>query len=790
MHIKLITCGSSTIIKNIFLVINKRLLLSLILMATTLASFGQTLQGRFCDKDGAPMEFVNVVALQPEDSTFVQGTVTAADGRFSMSGLPEGNYLLRATSVGYAMFCRLCHTGDLGTMTMQTDDVMLQEAVVTARRPTYKMKGNALVADVQNTLLSNAGTASDVLGLIPFVQGSEGNFTVFGKGSPIIYLNGRRLYDTSELTRLESKDISQVEVITNPGSEYDVTVRAVIKIKTVKPHGEGLSVNTYGGIKQNHHFSHYENLGLNYRHGGLDLFGSIYYSRSQSYQKQRDKHYISTPDTIWNHRSQIEMNYANHYLEATGGVNYMVNDKHSLGMRYTYTRTPMGRNRMNSVYDIDANDDFYDHQQYDHDWRDNDYSHHLNTYYLGNVGKLGINFNADYYETTSIQLQKINEDSQEHDDRVVTTSNISDSRLYAAKLVLSHQLGKGELRGGGEYSYTRRNNTYHNEQDYLPETDNRIEEEHIAAFAEYGITLGKLQANAGLRYEHIVSDYYDHGVRQAGQSRDYDNLFPSLSLSMPIGNVNLSLSYTAKTRRPSYNELSSNLQYDDRFTYEGGNPNLKSETIHDLTLMGSYSWLQWMLSYQHTADAIQLVGIPYEQNPAITIFTRQNFDHVDMLSAGVVLSPKWGCYEPQLSLQIQKQILKYQNLGETKHFNRPLPYAQLINGFRFSHGWKALLTLSWQGKGNESITMVKQWAAADVSVVKSFLKDRLTVNLDVKDIFASRRNSATIYGTAMVFDKWNYSDSRMLRLHISYRFNTTRSKYRGTGAANDELNRL
>lgn len=329
---------------------------------------------------------------------------------------------------------------------------MLQEAVVTARRPTYKMKGNALVADVQNTLLSYAGTASDVLGLIPFVQGSDGEFTVFGKGSPIIYLNGQRLYDTSELTRLESKDISQVEVITNPGSEYDVTVRAVIKIKTVKPHGEGLSVNTYGGIKQNHHFSHYENLDLNYRHGGLDLFGSIYYSRSQSYQKQRDKHYVTTPDTIWNHRSQIEMNIAGHYLEATGGVNYMVNDKHSLGMRYTYTRTPMSRNRINSVYDIDANGEFYDRQQYDHDWRDNDYSHHLNTYYLGNVGKLGIDFNADYYETTATQLQNINENSQEHDDRVVTTSNVSDSRLYAAKLVLNHQLGKGELRGGGEYS--------------------------------------------------------------------------------------------------------------------------------------------------------------------------------------------------------------------------------------------------------------------------------------------------------------------------------------------------
>ena len=99
----------------------KRLLLPLLLLATTLATLGQTLQGRFCDEGGNPLEFVNVVALQPADSTFVQGTVTATDGRFSLNGLPEGNYLLRATSVGYAPFYLLCHPGELGTLTLQAD---------------------------------------------------------------------------------------------------------------------------------------------------------------------------------------------------------------------------------------------------------------------------------------------------------------------------------------------------------------------------------------------------------------------------------------------------------------------------------------------------------------------------------------------------------------------------------------------------------------------------------------------------------------------------------------------
>lgn len=42
----------------------------------------------------------------------------------------------------------------------------------------------------------------------------------------------------------------------------------------------------------------------------------------------------------------------------------------------------------------------------------------------------------------------------------------------------------------------------------------------------------------------------------------------------------------------------------------------------------------------------------------------------------------------------------------------------------------------------------------------------------------------------MQFDKWNYSDTRSVRLTVRYKFNSARSKYSGTGAANEELNRL
>lgn len=766
-----------------------RLVLAILFAGTAIATQAQTITGKLTDETHAPLEYANIVLLTPGDSTFIQGTVTNTNGDFTLDKTNGKTYILKASSVGYETIYRNCQSGNIGTLILKSDAVALQETVITARRPTYKMKGNALVTHVSNSLLSTAGTANDVLTHIPFVQGDNGEFTVFGKGTPLIYLNGRQLRDLSELERLSSKDIQSVEVITNPGAEYDVTVKSIIKIKTVKPKGEGFSTDVKAGITQDHNFNHFEQLNMNYRHGGLDLFTNLYYSHTGNYQEQKDKHYIEV-DTTWQHRSEVNMNAISHYINAEGGFNYMITSDHSLGARYTFSRTPQSNLDMTSDYDITANGNFYDSQHYDYDWNNNDFSHRVNAYYLGTAGKLGIDFNADYYSGETRQYQNVLETSEEYEDRHITTSNLNNNRLYAVKLVLTHPIGKGELKAGAEYSHTRRLSCYENPQNYLPETDNEIKEEKLAGFAEFAIALGKFQAAAGLRYEHVTSDYFDKGTRISEQSRNYDNLFPNVSFALPVGKTQLSLSYTAKTRRPAYNELNSNLQYDDRFTYEGGNPNLKPETVHDLTFMGNYQWIQLFVSYQQRRDAVEFVAKTYDKNPAITLFTRDNFDKIETLNAGLVLSPKFGIWEPILSLQMQKQFFKALSMGALKSFDRPIFNGRLDNNFRFSKTFTGNLTLFASTKGNNSIILMKPDRGVNVSLNKTFLDDRLNVNFRVNDIFASRRSSYIIYGECMQFEKWNYSDTRNVRLTVSYKFNSTRSKYRGKGAANEELNRL
>ena len=88
------------------------------------------------------------------------------------------------------------------------------------------------------TVLGKMGTAEDVLKHVPSIVKKKDGYEVVGKGTPIIYINGRKMQDISELDNIKSSDIKSVEVIQNLGATYDASVNAVIKIKTIKKKGK------------------------------------------------------------------------------------------------------------------------------------------------------------------------------------------------------------------------------------------------------------------------------------------------------------------------------------------------------------------------------------------------------------------------------------------------------------------------------------------------------------------------------------------------------------------------
>lgn len=163
----------------------------------------QNITGKVVDTKGEPLAFANVVLLNRQDSAFVKGAVSGEDGNFSIDSSCNGG-IIKVTSVGYKTICKDCIGETVGVITLEENSKMLGEVVVKSSRPVTAIKGNALVTTVANSQLSHAGTANDVLRQVPMVTGRDGNFEVFGKGTPLIYINGRVVQDKNELVQLNS----------------------------------------------------------------------------------------------------------------------------------------------------------------------------------------------------------------------------------------------------------------------------------------------------------------------------------------------------------------------------------------------------------------------------------------------------------------------------------------------------------------------------------------------------------------------------------------------------------
>lgn len=123
---------------------------------------------------------------------------------------------------------------------------------------------------------------------------------------------------------------------------------------------------------------------------------------------------------------------------------------------------------------------------------------------------------------------------QNYENRTVTTVGQHANQLFATKLVLSHPLLGGNLSVGNENTYTNHEQTFNNEEGFVANATSSIKERNNAVFMEYSRMTSIGQLMAGLRYEHVNSDYYDQGVYSPDHSRTYNQWFPSFSFATQI----------------------------------------------------------------------------------------------------------------------------------------------------------------------------------------------------------------------------------------------------------------
>ena len=774
-------------------------------MMMTMMTFADTQDwgGRVIDEKGEPMPFVNVVLLSLPDSAFVQGAMTDEQGVFKIvTDVNQG--LFKVTSVGYQTLS--IKAGQDLAIQMKEDTQLLNEVVVKGQLPKTHAKGDAMRTTVAGTILEKAGTVSDALGKIPSLEAErDGGVKVLGRGDAEVYINGRKVQDMKELSRLRSDQIQHVDVVQNPGARYAASTKAVVRITLKKAQGEGISFqNNLEGIYQYGH-TLTNNLDVNYRTDGLDITASLWASRyghTKSLQENTLTYYAG-PDKIEGVSSQESLKRIWKDWSPQLLVNYMVNENHSFGAFYKYDRHPSSD--VSSMFYTDSyeNGIFKERSESHHTQNDKFVKHIFNAYYNGKVGQLSIDMNIDGLFDDTQSPDNTNEVTTEAGgspvNRNIENNTISSNNFWASKLIFGYPVWKGNLSLGGEYSYNHRTDAYDfKATDAVPvkSTDTEINEKSAAIFAEYGRRFGKVFAQVGLRYEHLTNDYFNFGKKQDEVCRDDGDWFPTAVISAPVGKVQLSLSYRRDIERPPYSNLTSSTVYANRYTYQSGNPYLRPTYTHSVVLNAGYKWMNLTLNYGRIKDALTMSTEPFpgSEDPLVSLVRPINsWEDYNQFSIQLAARPVIGCWHPAWSVITQIQDFKSPTaVGSTITLNHPWSIVGWQNDIELPHGFRLNVSAQWYSKGDyNNFRMTKTRLFTNVGLQRDFNLKRmgtLTFDLRCSDPFHTNESAAIVYG---------YREMTVLNparrtfvLDLTWKFNEARSKYRGSGAGAKQKARM
>lgn len=717
-----------------------------------------------------------------------------------------------------------------------------QLAAVTIKgtRSQFRQKNGGIVARISGTSLEKEPNATEVLAKLPgMFKDKDGKPQAFIGGAPEIYINDRKVQDYSIVENLPVTQIKEVKVIHHPGAEYGNNVGCVLLI-TTKKNLQGLAIVENSGVLFDSFVSNNHDLDLTYTHGKMTYYGKLGYANWQGYWKEQDitTNYVSGSQTGSNTGSNTGDNATSYIASSTldckhsyndhfywsAGADLALTEKQTIGVKYDGYNIHQPMPFKMTSYAM-TNDHVDDNVTGNNKFLYYDWQHHVNAFYQGKFGeKWKLNFFGDFVKLHTEQAQFVDEiserdlangASEEEARNKFTLLPQSDGTIWGAKARANYTINdKQTWLMGAEYNYVKsESRTDYTPADKGTSTHSITKENHAAVFAEYSIDFKPFSLRVGLRYEHVDSrlDYLKDetgrtgiGSSETGTTgtgtpetasteplhRKYDNLYPSLLLSHQAGRFSQSLSYRSSETRPSFQELNTGTVYANRYMRQVGNSQLEPSQRHDFQYQASYGDLFLQASYTYVKDYITSIIEPDSNDPQTGYITWTNIDHCWNWGSFLGYRHRWGFYEPQVQAGIQQGFINAIYMGKEKSFHDPYYIFSLYNGFHLPKGWYLNLSFSYRSSGTYDFLTINSVHNFDFQLYKSFLKDKLSLSLNVSDIFntISRKTDGT-YGNVR-FQQQKWEDTRGVQLRLTYRFNQAKKQYRGENSAQEAVGRM
>ena len=758
------------------------------------------------------MEFANISLRKTGSKEFIKGTVSDQLGAFRLDGVSNGNYVVAVSVVGYATFEKELTIGtgqktiNLRNILLKEDTQLLNEVQVVGQRSQMKFEIDRKVFNVDQSLATAGGSASDVLGNIPSVQvDPEGEVSLRGNSSVTVWINGKESGLSADnraqiLEQLPVESIERVEVITNPSAKYNPEGTAgIINIVLKKNRKAGYygslqaGVDTRGGYNaagnvnfSSGKFESFVNVGTRVRKSegegytnrqNLDDNGNpVSYLNQLRNDEDTRKPVIARMGTTYHATDKDHFSFSGFGLLGRGDETDWLNYTSNIPGSFTNSlRTSAEKRKMNiGNFEIGYKRDFSEKSNLDLSA----------SYNLLNITPessfLQVSNYAGGTSTSSYQFQENVMKPRKWEFQADYVTEFGEQNKIEAGYKGDFLTSKSKV---STYSGISEGNAAFNEGLY----NNFTYDQNVnALYATYSKRINRFGIQLGLRGEHTRTNTNSLGYNQSETDHpaykdDYFSFYPSAFLSYQLpSNNELQLNYTRRVSRPWGGQLNPFVNLTDSTNISYGNPLLLPQYSNSLELNYIKNWENHTLSaslyYRNTDNVIQRIS--YRDGDIM----KSTFENIAKTqSAGT-------------ELILKNNLFRMIDLTSTLNF-----YYNKLDGFSYlpeeattpvvgeadeDFSWSARIIanvmLPWgvslQATGDyNSRELVAQGYrkanhAIDLGLRKSFLDRKLSLTINTRDLLNSRKRETITSGSGFSQESVFARSGRTVGFTLTYNF--------------------
>jgi len=767
---------------------------------------GGTIRGQVVEESQKrPLPFVNVLLERTSDSTLVTGTATDKNGKFVFLEVEVGEYFCRCSLIGYRakltvpiLIDAQHRNADLGRLGLRETAVNLDEVLVTGQKALQNNAIDRKIYNVDQDLMSKAGSASELLQNVPSVTVDiDGNVSLRGSSNVLMLINGKNSSlmgrnRAEVLQQIPASTIERFEVITNPSAKYKPDgTSGIINIVLKKSTSVGLNGSITANAGNQGRYN--GNIRLNYSPGDFNLYGSYSYRQDSRNRINSDSRIQS--DSALSYFRQDLASYADpvsHMINL--GFEWDLNEANSAGasghyFHNAFTRTEYATNLLQNVDRVsteayDRNRLDYEYQEdygfdafFEHKFPDEDHKLKTEFSFSGHPEKednrytnlFSLPAGPTQYDNTLIKpLENKTQLSLDYSDPLTEHSTLEAG--YA-----------GEFNHG-DYNF---NVSYFdlNQQAFVTDfgkTSHFIFDETIhALYATYRQSFGAFGLLAGLRTEQSYTTS-NLVTLDSVLSNSYFKVYPTLHLSYQISEAaELQLNYSRRVHRPESDDLNPFPEYRDPRNIQAGNPALMPEFIHSVEfgckLQNSLMSVIPSLYYRYTSN--RFTSVTKVLNDSTLLTTRTNLANDQSAGLEVIVSANLGdVFASNMSVNIFYDQIDATNLGYGANksvitWSGALTASiNVVKGtmFQLNTNYNAY-RLTPQGESRPSYVV-------NIGARQDLLDEKLSVSLTVADLFHTLKRQLELNTPLLNQTVINRRDSGIVYLGLTYHFGTETKK--------------